>query len=121
MTMAKVKTCRYAAAEGAEVLALAYKDKSYEFVIFLPSENVPFAQFREGITGDKIKELVKQAEESISHGVNVTIPKFKMSSSPEIKAMLQDLGISELFSRGSCDLQGVSPNKLFVEDVVHKL
>ncbi|XGW05969.1 hypothetical protein V3C99_016373 [Haemonchus contortus] len=117
MNMNNVKTCRYSQGDGVQVLALEYKDKNYEFVIFLPSQDVPFAQFRESITGEKIQELLGQAS---SGGVDVTIPKFKLSSSPNLKSMLQSLGVTDLFNSHDCDLHGVSPDELYVADAIHQ-
>ncbi|PIO56559.1 hypothetical protein TELCIR_22041 [Teladorsagia circumcincta] len=37
-----------------------------------------------------------------------------------MKHMLQKLGVTELFSSDACDLKGVSPDELYVGDVVHQ-
>ncbi|KIH56342.1 hypothetical protein ANCDUO_13475 [Ancylostoma duodenale] len=84
------------------------KDKEYEFVIFLPLESVKFEEFRTNLTGAVMKELLETAENE-SAGVN-----------PQMKHMLQQLGISQLFE-GGCDLKGVCGTEdLFVDDVIHK-
>lgn len=119
MMKSKMKTCRYSTDEGVEVLALPYKDKEYEFVIFLPFESVSFPEFREQLTGNKMTELLATARE-VPSGINVTIPKFKMEKSLDMKEMLVKLGIADLFSDTSCDLSGVSPDPLYVSDVIHK-
>ncbi|KAK6056526.1 hypothetical protein COOONC_05968 [Cooperia oncophora] len=111
MTKANMKASSYLDTGTTKVLALPYKNENYKFIIFLPSENVSFTQFREELTGDKIRELLGQARERF-HGVNVTIPKFKMSSSPEMKQILQELGVTALFRNGTCDLREISPDDL---------
>ncbi|EYC18716.1 hypothetical protein Y032_0026g1326 [Ancylostoma ceylanicum] len=119
MAIHALKDCRFTVAHGTQVLALPYKDKEYEFVIFLPLESVKFEDFRENLTGAVMKELLEKATKE-STGVNVTIPKFKTTSQPQMKQMLQRLGISHLFESG-CDLKGVCETEdLFVDDVIHK-
>ncbi|KHJ81207.1 hypothetical protein OESDEN_19107, partial [Oesophagostomum dentatum] len=50
----------------------------------------------------------------------IRMPKFKVTSQPPMKQMLQQLGISRLFCDG-CDLKGVCESEdLFVDDVIHK-
>ncbi|RCN45364.1 serine proteinase inhibitor [Ancylostoma caninum] len=119
MALPALKDCRFTIAHGTQILALPYKDKDYEFVIFLPLESVTFEEFRANLTGAIMKELLDIAEREPA-GVNVTIPKFKTSSQPEMKQMLQRLGISQLFECG-CDLKGVCEHEdIYVEDVIHK-
>ncbi|KIH46530.1 hypothetical protein ANCDUO_23415 [Ancylostoma duodenale] len=141
MAIHALKNCRFTIAHGTQVLALPYKDKEYEFVIFLPLESVKFEEFRVNLTGAIMKELLETADKE-SAGVNVsssikdleelistelwpflvkvTIPKFKTTSQPQMKHMLQQLGINQLFE-GGCDLKGVCETEdLFVDDVIHK-
>ncbi|WKY08902.1 hypothetical protein Q1695_001799 [Nippostrongylus brasiliensis] len=120
MALSQLKDCRYTSGEGADVLVLPYKDHDYEFAIFLPFEfSVTFEEFRSGFNGEKMKLLLKHAEKNPG-GVNVTIPKFKLSSSPNIKEMLVSLGITDLFDDSTCDLGGVSPDPLYVGDAIQK-
>ncbi|KHJ90433.1 hypothetical protein OESDEN_09725 [Oesophagostomum dentatum] len=119
MALHALKNCRYTVGNGAQVLAMPYKDKEYEFVVFLPLESVKFEEFRSNLTGDAMKELLSQATNE-TNGVNIRMPKFKVTSQPPMKQMLQQLGISHLFCDG-CDLKGVCENEdLFVDDVIHK-
>ncbi|VDM72220.1 unnamed protein product [Strongylus vulgaris] len=119
MSQHALRNCRYMTGHGAQVLALPYKDKDYEFVIFLPSEDVKFEDFRAGLTGQIMKELLEQAGKE-TNGVNIRIPKFKVTSQPQIKKMLQELGINHLFS-DHCDLKGLSEKEdLCINDVIHK-
>ncbi|KIH54387.1 hypothetical protein ANCDUO_15467 [Ancylostoma duodenale] len=66
-----------------------------------------------------MKKLVEIAKEE-TESMNVTIPKFTITSDPPVKDMLQQLGIVQLFESG-CDLRGVCETEhLFVDDVIHK-
>ncbi|KIH46781.1 hypothetical protein ANCDUO_23163, partial [Ancylostoma duodenale] len=95
------------------------EDKEYEFVIFLPRKKGKFEKFRANLTGAIMKKLVEIAREE-TESMNVTIPKFKITSDPPMKEMLQQLGIVQLFESG-CDLRGVCETEhLFVDDVIHK-
>ncbi|CAJ0589616.1 unnamed protein product [Cylicocyclus nassatus] len=119
MALHALKNCRFTIGNGVQVLALPYKDKEYEFVIFLPLEGVSFEEFRSNLNGQVMKELLQQAGKE-TNGVNIRIPKFKVSSQPQIKEMLQKLGINHLFS-DKCDLKGVSDKEdLYIDDVIHK-
>ncbi|KIH47087.1 serine proteinase inhibitor [Ancylostoma duodenale] len=100
MALPALKDCRFTIAHGTQILALPYKDKEYEFVIFLPLESVTFEEFRANLTEAIIKELLDIAEREPA-GVN-------------------RLGISQLFE-GGCDLKGVCENEdIYVDDVIHK-
>ncbi|KAL6743399.1 hypothetical protein Aduo_016441 [Ancylostoma duodenale] len=114
------KHCHCTFAYGTSVLSLPYEeDKEYEFVIFLPRKKGKFEKFRANLTGAIMKKLVEIAREE-TESMNVTIPKFKITSDPPMKEMLQQLGIVQLFESG-CDLRGVCETEhLFVDDVIHK-
>ncbi|VDM66381.1 unnamed protein product [Strongylus vulgaris] len=117
MRFHQLEECRYNREDEVEVLALPYKDHNYEFVVFLPSERVKFEDFRALLTGEILKRFHMHANKS---SVNVIIPKFKLTSEPQVKEMLEHIGINQLF-KFSCDLKGVSDREnLYVDDVIHK-
>ncbi|KHJ88752.1 serpin B6 domain protein [Oesophagostomum dentatum] len=119
MNKNELKDCRYANRHGIQLLTLPYMGKSYEFVIFLPSQRGKFEEFRKNLTAEMMGELLKSAR-SLSSGIDVTIPKFKLTSQPQMKSMLQRLGIKQLFGNG-CDLRGISEKEeISVDDVIHK-
>ncbi|VDM78653.1 unnamed protein product [Strongylus vulgaris] len=113
----ELKECRYNKEDEAEVLVLPYKDNQYKFVIFLASEGVKFEDFRTSLTGEILTRLQMNAIRSC---VNVTIPKFKLTYEPQMKQLLQQLGVSQLFTE-NCDLKEVSNvGNLYVDDIIHK-
>ncbi|KHJ78721.1 hypothetical protein OESDEN_21656, partial [Oesophagostomum dentatum] len=67
----ELKDCRYANRHGIQLLTLPYMGKSYEFVIFLPSQRGRFEEFRKNLTTQMMGELLKSARR-LSSGIDVS-------------------------------------------------
>lgn len=107
---------------GCSMLEMPYKGERVVMQIILPSAD------KEIITLDDVEEKLKEEdirkvfeEKSFKGKVDVTIPKFKFTSTIDLNEPLQSMGAEDMFSAKSADLSGVSgKSNLFVTQVVQK-
>uniref|UniRef100_A0A6P4EJS9 Leukocyte elastase inhibitor-like n=1 Tax=Drosophila rhopaloa TaxID=1041015 RepID=A0A6P4EJS9_DRORH len=96
----------------AKVIELPYRNSNLSMRIFLPNRIDGLSELEEQIAGFSIP-LRKST-------VNIKLPKFKIKFSPQLKAILQKLGIRELF-KPSADLKGlVMGSGVKIDKVVQK-
>ena len=97
-----------------------YDGGRYAFVGLLPNEGVSIADYVAGLTGGKLHALLNDPQ----HGtVEAAIPRFKASSSLELRDALKAMGITDAFDAARADLRamGGAPNdQLYVGAVLHK-
>ena len=59
--------------------------------------------------------------ESMNAKLDVVVPKFKIEAQVDMKEVLIEMGMADLFDRCNADLSGIAGKKdLFVSDVFHK-
>ncbi|KII72403.1 Heparin cofactor 2 [Thelohanellus kitauei] len=56
---------------------------------------------------------------SYSSTVKVSVPKFKIQSKFSIKEILGRMGVRDIFDYQGCNLESISDQSLFVDDIVH--
>ncbi len=116
MMQGKVRA-RYAEGRDWQALALAYQGGRFEFLAVLPKQ-------RDGLPGLERKLSPRFLEEVTgaltSRLVEVWLPRFRIDSSFELGAVLQELGMRLAFSP-QADFSGITHRKpgLFVSEVVH--
>lgn len=97
-----------------------YDGRRYAFVGLLPNEGVSIADYVAGLTGGKLHALLNDHQ----YGqVEVAIPRFKASSSLELRDALKAMGVTDAFDSAAADLRamGGAPNdQLYVGAVLHK-
>lgn len=115
LMMSNRENYMYAEHEDCKCISLCYKAGLQMFII-LPGDNVNFTDFQKGITKEKFRKLL------IDRGlrkVTVKIPKFKLESGFTLSNTLKELGIRDAFD-GDANFNGISNNKLFISEVIHK-
>ena len=112
----------YAAFEGFQLIALPYDRQDLEMVVLLPEapDGLPAVEAR--LSADALLEWRKTARQE---EVGVSLPRFRVTSSVDPKAMLAKLGVTDLFDPHRADCSGMidgtkSDVKLYVEEVIHK-
>ncbi|XP_063238878.1 leukocyte elastase inhibitor-like [Bacillus rossius redtenbacheri] len=100
---------------GAKVLALDYKGKEARMLIVLPNKVDGLAELESSISSlDKIKAGL------FPESVEVTLPKFNIEQELNYNSVLQELGITTLFT-SEADLTGISETgELSVSEVKQK-
>lgn len=97
-----------------------YDGRRYAFVGLLPNEGVSIADYVAGLTGGKLHALLNDHQ----YGqVEAAIPRFKASSSLELRDALKAMGVTDAFDSAAADLRamGGAPNdQLYIGAVLHK-
>jgi len=97
-----------------------YKGGKYAFAALLPEKSVPVADYVRSLTGQHLRELLENAEET---AVNTAIPKFQVEYGAEMRDILQTMGITDAFDAGKADFTGLGTSKagnIFINRVLHK-
>ena len=106
--------------EDVQVVSLPYKDGRTSMLVILPKGDL--RGLEEDISVDRITYWMDHMNKT---EVLVEIPKFTMDQTYDLKPILMELGVHDIFDPSVADLSGLSSGgddhyKLFVSFVVHK-
>ena len=101
------------------ILEMPYLGNKLSMVIFLPNEIDGLAKLEDKITYDSLQQSFSLLDTSVDE-LEVIFPKFKLTQQFELNDILAKKGAEEMFIPGKADLSGISPEPLFVSQVVHK-
>lgn len=108
----------YISGDNAEGFIKLYDGSSYAFAAVLPKEGTSPEDYLQSLTGEKLTELFKSAEEE---SVDVAIPKLEQSESLSLADTLKDMGITDAFDNSKADFSkmGSSDKKLSLLDEIN--
>ena len=99
-----------------KALELPYKGDDLSMIVVLPHED------NIDVIND-LEDTYEEARESLTNShpekVNVSLPKFKFSTTYKLGETFQDLGASLAFS-DDADFTGISKTRLKISEVIHK-
>ena len=102
-----------------EAVQLPYQDKRLGLVLFLPSKTSSLTQFCGALTSDSWN--VWMSKPWYSSEVMLSLPKFKIESSLDLKPPLTQLGMGIIFGAGLANFTGIhSSGKLYVSKASQK-
>jgi serpin B len=104
-------------ADGAQVLDLAYAGEELSMTVVLPPEGQLLADFEAQLTAESMAAWTDGLQDS---AVYVTLPRFEMRSAKELKEVLTELGMVDVFLPGAADLSGMADADLFISAVIHE-
>lgn len=107
----------YSENDDFQAVQLDYKNYRYSMIIFLPKEN----DYDFSLTSPA--QLMNDFSKNYnSHEVELTLPKFDLTTKYELTPVLQSLGIHDAFS-AKADLSKIFTNAkdLFVDTVLHQV
>lgn len=113
--------------DGFKILVLPYKNKVASMIVLLPdraSKSLSFfkksggmANLEKQLTAENLSEWIKQTSKE---RVDLTLPKFKATSTLDMKAALSAAGMSNAFTQDA-DFTGITAQRPFyIEKVLHK-
>ncbi|GMT16131.1 hypothetical protein PFISCL1PPCAC_7428, partial [Pristionchus fissidentatus] len=85
------------------------------FFLVQPTKNRSLAKLRNEITGEKLQSLLRNTQSS---EIELTIPKFNISSNLDGRKVLQKLGVNSIFSNAA-DLSKVRSCILKIEMILN--
>ena len=113
----------YMEQDGVQYLEVPYEDGRFSMILALPEEGTPLSQIDVTAMTADLDGFFSNLERQ---NVALSLPKFEITSTPNTKQTLIDLGMEDLFDREVSDLDGMKdpdadlPGRLFVQDVRHK-
>ncbi|XP_066477639.1 serpin I2 [Tiliqua scincoides] len=87
-----------------QVLELPYKGQEFSLLLILPGEDTAIEEVEKLITAELIKDWFAGMEED---EVEISLPRFKIEQTVDLKEILQPLNVTEIFNNG-CDLSGIT-------------
>ncbi|XP_055348623.1 serine protease inhibitor 42Dd-like [Paramacrobiotus metropolitanus] len=96
---------RYATDDRLDIqyLEIPYMDDEASMLVFLPRKKAGLRVLERELTAQMINDLSSRSRNT---KVNLQLPKFKVESQFDLKALLEKLGVKDLFTDGS-DLSGI--------------
>ena len=103
-----------------KAIELPYKDQKCSIFIILPQESNGLPNLEKALTVELVKRIIAETRKASLKGIHVTIPKFSITKSFELSAVLKSLGAIKMFSN-EADFSGITQTeKLQVSQVIHK-
>lgn len=108
---------RYFEDNNIKAIEIPYKNDKYSAVFILPIETGDFLKAWDYIDIDSFQNIIRSMH---NMRVDVSIPKFKISSFFRLKEVFLKLGLTELFSPNA-DFSGMTGGKnLYLDEAIHK-
>ncbi|XP_056188194.1 leukocyte elastase inhibitor-like [Falco biarmicus] len=110
---------------GAQVLELPYAQKSLSMIILLPGDKADgstsgLKQIESTMTYENLM-LWAASEHMFETTVEVYLPRFKLEGTFNLNEVLQEMGMTDIFTESKADLSAMSFAKsLVLSNVVHK-
>ncbi|XDV39604.1 hypothetical protein PO909_008820 [Leuciscus waleckii] len=109
---------------NSQVLELPYDGKNLSMLIILPNkmedDTTGLQKLEKALTYEKLMEWTKPSK-MILEQVQVSLPKFKMEETYDMKSLLISMGMEDVFDKKKVNLSGMSSNNdLVVSKVIHK-
>jgi serpin B len=97
-TMYQQEQFSYGESDKVQVLELPYTGKAVSMILVLPGAIDGLAALEKNLAADDILKWVSLLKPAEEHLVEVYLPKFVMEMNMEIKAVLEQMGVKDLFS-----------------------
>lgn len=101
---------------ACKVLEIPYEGETLGMIVVLPTSTNGLFMLEEKLNLEELQNLVHQLQPA---SVDVTLPKFKLEFTLDLKQVLSSLGMTLLFDPKSADLSGIG-QQLYVSDMYHK-
>lgn len=118
MMALKEKRFAYGENDCFQTLELPYEGEEVSMLLILPKARDGLAHIEECFAPGKLKACTDGMRKL---EVNVMLPRFQVESTfAALKRTLAALGMTDAFNAQLADFSGISPERLFISDVVHK-
>jgi serpin B len=108
---------QYAQSGDYQAVDLPYVGGKISMLVVMPTPGT-FDTFLSGLTSAKLGEIANNLSDQT---VALSLPKFKLNTSPKLVSALQALGMRDAFDAGNADFSGIDGRRdLFINAVEHK-
>nr|B4USX2.1 RecName: Full=Serpin B10 [Otolemur garnettii]ACG64313.1 serine proteinase inhibitor, clade B, member 10 (predicted) [Otolemur garnettii] len=102
-------------------LQLYYERRDVSLFILLPEDLGGLEQLEKAITYEKLNEWTS-ADMMELYDVQLSLPKFKLEESYDLKSTLSSMGMSDAFNPSKADFSGMSLERnLYLSNIFHKV
>jgi len=108
-------------ASGYKLLELPYESRDLSMLIILPSSMREFNAIEKSLSASKLNQMLDKLYQYPRSGLDVYLPKFKVTNSMNLNNKLQKMGMRDVFDASKADLSGITGYKgFYVSSAVHK-
>jgi len=107
----------YAETKDVQAVELAYRGDELAMVILLPRKVEGLGELEKALSPQKLGELLKELKEEL---VQVTLPRFTITSALNLSVTLSQLGMPDAFTDKADFSKITSAEKLFLSGVYHQ-
>lgn len=94
-----------------------YEGGRYTYLALLPKEGRPMEDFVEGLSGEKLLSLISNGSRE---RVQITMPRYRLEESYELKEILSAMGITDAFTE-QANFEDISrEERVYISQVLHK-
>ena len=105
----------------AKRLVIPYTGNRLSMVIILPNKKDGLLKLEEQLRSADLFEIINQIRRENKERVSLSLPKFKIDSTHDLKDPLTKIGIQHMFDQKNADFSGMSEAKeLFVSHMIQK-
>lgn len=97
---------------------LPYKNGKFSMFLFLPEGDQGVDELVAGLNGDTWKSWLEGFSET--EKFTIEMPKFEFEYERSLAEDLKSMGLEVAFSEPEADFSGITPEDLFISDVIHK-
>lgn len=116
-TMRQEEHFKYAETDSLLALGMPYVGDRASMIVLLPKEADGLAALEKALTAELLADVVAKLEWTL---VDVSLPKFKMTSQFSLGETLKTMGMTDAFG-GGADFSGIAEaERLYIQAVVHK-
>ncbi len=116
--MLKTERLPYFDNDQFQAVLIPYEHGQLYMTILLPRQPNGLAELEKQLTAARLKEW--QGKLALAN-VTLTLPKFKFTSTFNLKQVLTDMGMGVAFSKAAADFSGMTDTKkLYISEVIHK-
>ena len=100
----------------ARVLQMNYTGERISMLIFLPNKVGGLSDVQQSMEKFNYNKCIQYKAHS---EIDVSIPKFEIKSDYEMKNILTEIGIKDVFDEKKADLSGIASQPIYVDEVYH--
>ena len=106
---------------GCQLLELPYQGEDLSMLILLPQDKYGLTSVEANLTHDKLQKAIALTQVISPRGVEVYLPRFKMTQIFQLNEVLKKMGATDMFHDSKADFTGISHEEgLYVSVVFHK-
>jgi serpin B len=118
MMMRQSRKLGYMETDTFQALEVTYSGDELSMVVFLPREVDGLRDLERSLTATSLRTWLGQIR---TEGINVSLPRFKMTAGFQLDEILQAMGMTDAFNSSLADFSGMTGNRrLFIDAVLHK-